>query len=229
MGLLIAAFAELKFFFIMFIIIVVMASIMTRNSVKKVLFFAFGAVALILFSTLLSSLYDYFTDFMSFEKMWDMLFNPHYASEEDIGRLSAIPVISERFLKTIPERLFGMGLGNADYSSVAIFNTDFFDTYRNTHYMLMMYSFLYIETGILGLILYVSFFIISLGVTLKIYKAKLADEAACQLSIIFGVICYILLIYNVELRKEIGYFAFFVLSLPFISMGVVKHKNELKD
>ena len=229
MGLLISAFAELKFFFVLFILIVIMAAVMTKSSVKKAVFFVFGGIMLIIFSTILSMMYDEFAGFLSIGNLWDAMLNPNYASKEDIGRFTAIPIISDRFLPGFFDRLFGMGLGNADTSSLAIFNTPFFAAHSSLHYAIFSYSFLYLETGILGLILYSIFFIISFVVALKLYKAKLADELICQLSMIFSVTCVAFMFYNVSLRSETAaYLAFFALAMPLISARAAKPREEVK-
>lgn len=229
MALLCSALAELKFFFVLFILIAIMAAVMTKNSVKKTLFFIIGGIMVIIFSTILSLMYDEFAGFLSLGNLWNALLNPNYATKEDVGRLTAIPVISERFLTTIPERLFGMGLGNADSSSLAIFNTPFFAMYNTMHYAFFSYSFLYLEIGILGLILYTIFYIISFVVALRLYKAKKADGMICQLTMIFSWICIAFMFYNIALKSELAsYLAFFVLALPLISSGETKPREEIR-
>lgn len=216
-ALFISAVAELKFFFVLFLLVAILSAVITKNSFKKILFLVLGALLVMVFSMVLVTLYESFSGFLSYENIWQALVNPNYATKEDIGRFTAIPAISNRFLTSWYDRLIGMGLGNADYSSVALFNTPFFVLHRDSHYMLMTYSFLYLETGILGLIQYATFFIISIVVSLKLYKTKLADSFACQLCFVFSIVCFALMVYNAELRTEIAYLAFFVLATPLIS------------
>lgn len=226
-GLWISALAELKVFFIIFIAIIIMALVMTKNSVKKTMFLLLCIVMVVVFSSLLSLMYDEFAGFLSLEKLWDAVLNPNYATKEDIGRFTAIPIISENFLTSFPDKLFGMGLGNADTSSLAIFNTSFYDMYGSLHYAIFSHSFLYLETGLLGLLIYISFFVVSFVVALKLYKTKKGNEQVCQLAMIFAVICVIFVFYNVALRSETAaYLAFFVLALPLISSGAVNHTRE---
>lgn len=229
MALLSSALAELKFFFILFIIIAIMAAVMTKQSVKKTLFFIIGAIMIIIFSTILSMMYDEFAGFLSIGNLWDALLNPNYATKEDVGRLTAIPIISDRFLTGFFDKLIGMGLGNADSSSLAIFNTPFFDAYNTIHYAFFSYSFLYLEIGILGLILYATFFIISFVVALRLYTTKMANEMICQLTMIFSIMCIAFMFYNIVLKSELAsYLAFFVLALPLISAGAAKPREEIK-
>lgn len=226
-SLLVSTLSELKMFFILFILILFMASFMTAHSIKKTLFFAFGAVLVVLFSTLLTVLYKDFTDFLSFDSLIKALTDTGYATEEDIGRFTALPIISQRFLPGFFRKLFGLGLGNCDSSSLSMFNTPFFESHQTVHYSYFSYAFLFLETGFVGLALYASFFVASFFVSRKLKKLEMADEVACQMSIILSVISLILLVYNSSLRMEIGFMLFFVLALPIISANEQRESDDV--
>lgn len=226
-SLLVSTLSELKMFFILFILILFMASFMTAHSIKKTLFFAFGAVLVVLFGTLLTILYKDFTDFLSFDSLIKALTDTGYATDEDIGRFTALPVISQRFLPGFFRKLFGLGLGNCDSSSLSMFNTPFFESHQTVHYSYFSYAFLFLETGFVGLALYASFFVASFFVSRKLKKLEMADEFACQMSIILSVISLILLVYNSSLRMEIGFMLFFVLALPIISANEQRESDDV--
>lgn len=226
-SLLVSTLSELKMFFILFILILFMASFMTAHSIKKTLFFAFGAVLVVLFCTLLTVLYKDFTDFLSFDSLIKALTDTGYATDEDIGRFTALPVISQRFLPGFFKKLFGLGLGNCDSSSLSMFNTPFFESHQTVHYSYFSYAFLFLETGFVGLALYASFFVASFFVSRKLKKLEMADEFACQMSIILSVISLILLVYNSSLRMEIGFMLFFVLALPIISANEQRESDDV--
>lgn len=226
-SLLVSTLSELKMFFILFILILFMASFMTAHSIKKTLFFAFGAVLVVLFSTLLTVLYKDFTDFLSFDSLIKALTDTGYATDEDIGRFTALPVISQRFLPGFFRKMFGLGLGNCDSSSLSMFNTPFFESHQTVHYSYFSYAFLFLETGFVGLALYASFFVASFFVSRKLKKLEMADEFACQMSIILSVISLILLVYNSSLRMEIGFMLFFVLALPIISANEQRESDDV--
>ena len=226
-SLLVSTLSELKMFFILFILILFMASFMTAHSIKKTLYFAFGAVLVVLFSTLLTVLYKDFTDFLSFDSLIKALTDTGYATDEDIGRFTALPIISQRFLPGFFRKLFGLGLGNCDSSSLSMFNTPFFESHQTVHYSYFSYAFLFLETGFVGLALYASFFVASFFVSRKLKKLEMADEVACQMSIILSVISLILLVYNSSLRMEIGFMLFFVLALPIISANEQRESDDV--
>ena len=143
-SLLISAMSELKFFFVIFIIILLLSALMTKQSLKKLLFLIFSAIAIGFFASILSAWYKSFDSFLSFENLLNALVNPNYATDEDIGRFTAIPVISENFLQGFWDKLFGMGLGNADESSLAIFHTPFYDSYHTFHYSYFSYAMMFL-------------------------------------------------------------------------------------
>ncbi len=226
-SLLVSTLSELKMFFSLFILIHFMARFMTAQSIKNTLFFAFGAVLVVLFSTLLTVLYKDFTDFLSFDSLIKALTDTGYATDEDIGRFTALPIISQRFLPGFFRKLFGLGLGNCDSSSLSMFNTPFFESHQTVHYSYFSYAFLFLETGFVGLALYASFFVASFFVSRKLKKLEMADEFACQMSIILSVISLILLVYNSSLRMEIGFMLFFVLALPIISANEQRESDDV--
>lgn len=227
-GLFIAALAELKFFFVIFIVIVIISAIMTKSSVRKTVFFTLSIVMILTLSSLLSLMYDEFAGFLSLDNLWTAIFNPNYATKEDIGRLTAIPTISENFLKEPMAQLFGMGLGNADTSSLEMFNTPFFEMYGTIHYSIFTYAMAYLELGIVGLIIYTSFYVAAFIVALNLYRKRVADEGICQLAMITSVMCIVFMFYNSVIRTEMaGYLVYFILALPLISVDSVKLRSKV--
>ena len=216
LSLVIATFAELKIYFIVFIAILIMALIMTKRSLRKIALVTFSVIGIIIFSTVLSLLYDEFADFLSIENLWLAFINPNYATKEDVGRFTAIPVISEKFLPSVFDKLVGLGLGNCDISSIEIFNSVFSKYHSDIHFYYFQYGFLYLETGIIGLILYVAFFVFTFISTRRFYKKGIVDSMTCRITMATSILCIVLTFYNSSLRGEITYFAYFVLALPFV-------------
>lgn len=215
-ALLISAFAELKFFFIVFVVILVMSAFLTSFSMKKVLVLLGGTILISVGATVLSTLYTYFDGFLSFDSLLTALLQDNYASSEDIGRINAIPFISNHFLRTVPDQLVGMGLGNCETSSIGIFNTAFSDRYVDLHYSIFSYAFMFLENGYIGLTLYVLFFVMCFVKARRLMKNGKGNRMLCQIGITMSVICLILLVYNSSLRTEAGYMAFFTLALPYM-------------
>ena len=224
-ALLVAALAELKIFFFIFIVVLIISSVITSFSAKKAALMLGASVLIMISYTILVALFDYFDNFLSWDFLIQSLTQSNYASDEDMGRFTSIAYICDRFLTTVPERLFGMGLGNCDTSTISIFNTRFYDTYVDTHYSIFSVSFMFIETGFVGLLFFLSFFAICLGYFIFFFKRNKGNRFFNQMGIIISILCFVLVFYNSSLRLESGYMVYFILALPFI--GVVKEKTKL--
>ncbi len=216
-ALLIATLAEIKMFFLLFVLIMLLATMMTPSTMRKWAVIGVCCVGVLGFSTLLSLLYDEFAGFLSAESLINALINPNYSSKDDIGRLVAIPMISKLFLTTFGAQMFGMGIGNTDFSGVAIFNTPFYDRYQDLNYMFYSYASLYLEVGMIGLLLYFGFFVALFFVALWLLKRHKADAFACQMGMIAAVLSVIFTVYNSGMRFESAVIIYFILALPFIS------------
>lgn len=214
-SLVISAMAELKVFFVLFMLILVISLTVTKFSWKKLLLLLVSAVLVIVSSSILSTLFS--NSSVSFESILEQITASQYATEEDLGRFSAIPTISSSILTTIPKKLFGMGLGNCDTSAFALCNTPFFKAHSAMHYTWFSSAFLFLETGYIGLYTYMLFFVISFVFSVKCLK-KGKTPLFGQLGIIASILCVVLTFYNSSLRMEVGYIIYFVLSLPVIGL-----------
>ncbi|MBQ3257696.1 MAG: hypothetical protein IJA67_09805 [Oscillospiraceae bacterium] len=217
-ALLIAALAELKFFFIEFVIIVGFSAVLTKFSLRKIVAIIGGLVAVVLFAALLEVIFPYFSGFFSVE--WfiqEATSERGYTASGDLNRLNAVSRINELWLMTWQERLFGFGLGNCDTSSFAFVNTPFYEMFGHMHYTWISYAFMYLECGWIGLFFYFGFFVLVYFKATRIQKRVSGDGVTyCRLVRIMAILCVVISIYNSSLRTEAGYMAYFVLSIPFV-------------
>lgn len=211
-----SALAELKFFFVFFIAIMIMSALLTSFSWRKLLIFALSAVLIFVTSTLLVTLFD-FEGFLSFEKIWENATQEHYSSEKTVNRLSAVATLSDTIVPNFKDRLFGFGLGNCDTSSFAICNTPFYQTYGHLRYTFFSVAFLFLEVGYIGLLLYIAFFVLCFILIRKRIKNGLCNKLHGNVALIMATLSVVLVVYNASLRAEAGYMVFFVLALPFIN------------
>lgn len=218
-SLLVAALAELKFFFFLFIFILILSAVFTAFSFRKLILLVVGSLFLMVAYTILVAFFDIFDGFLSFEYLWESITRTNYASKDDMSRLTAIPTISRLFLTSAPERLFGMGLGNCDTSTIDIFNTEFYVNYVDLHYSVFSVSFLFLETGYFGLLMYSLFFVFCFAFTLRRFRKNIGNKFFNQMALITSILSVIIMVYNSALRTEAGYMYFFVLALPFIESG----------
>ena len=231
---LIAALAELKFFFVEAIMIIVLAALFTNFSWRKFWIVAGGIAAVFSFAALLVVIFPNFAGFLSIDWFRESAMSDKgYTSSGDLNRLTAIPRINELWLTHWSQRIFGMGLGNCDTSSFAIVNTPFFEQWGHMHYTWMSYAIMYLECGWVGLIFYFGFFVL---VYLQIQKIEKRSEGIarsyCRISKIMAILCPLIAVYNSSLRAESAYMAYFVLAIPFVyarsgkTKGIQMKKRE---
>lgn len=222
-ALLISAMAEIKFFFVLFIIILAFSSFLTRFSWRKVVGLAIIALLITIAGSVLTVIFGVEQE-LTLQRIIDLATSSTYATTEDIGRFTAIPTISQRFLTDFFSKLFGLGIGNCDTSAFAICNTPFFQNYENLHYNWFSSAMLYLETGFIGLAINLSFFVLCFWAAFKRFREDKTSLYA-QMGIIFAIICVILTFYNSALRKEVGYIAYFALALPLITTRCSKRNS----
>ena len=222
-ALIIVSLAELKFFYIEIIVIVCAAVLITDFTWRKlfIIFITFVGVAFGII--ILTSVFPQFANYFVIDSMIASLSSDKgYTNSQDINRLTALPIISKNILTEFHEKIFGLGLGNCDLSSIELLNTPFYNEYSQLNYNWFSVSFLFLETGYIGLLIFILFYIICFILCLKMCKSGTAGKDFCHLAMIMCIICILSVMYNSALRLEIAYVVYFVLALPFIS---VKRKN----
>lgn len=216
-SLLIAAMAELKAFFVLIVLIMVVTAALTKFSFKKVALMIAVTFAAFAASQILVYWFG-FNNFFSISGVIEHALRESYSNSTagDVNRLSAITTLNRLILKTPIERWFGLGLGNCDTASFAIFNTPFYEKYAHLHYTWFTAPKIYLEMGYVGLVLYIMFFVQCLLMTYKVFLQKKGNRIYCQMAIVMVLICCILSFYNASLSYEAAYILYFVLALPFI-------------
>lgn len=216
-ALLVAVLAELKIFFVFCCVIVLLSAMITRFSWKKVviLLVVLGSVPLV--GLLLPVLFGESSN-VTVSRIIELITAKNYATAEDLGRFTAIPTIRRVFLTSFPEALFGLGLGNCDTAAFSLCNTPFFQNYGDIHYSWFSSAFLFLETGYVGLMLTLSFFVMTMIISVRVMKKKTGEyKLYGQIGMVMSVICIIMIFYNASLRSEIGYVAYLCLALPWIA------------
>ena len=227
--LVVAALAELKFFYIEFLLIVVMAVLMTNFSWRKVLVLIGGLGGTMVGAYILTLLFPNSTGFLSIEGILNIAASKRgYTSSGDLNRLTAIPIISERFLKTFPQKLFGLGLGNCDTSNYHFLSTPFYGKYSYLNYLRFSIASIFLETGYLGLGMFFGFFVLVIWKIARMKKYTVMDTCYGQIAILVAVCCMMITFYNSTLRMEAGYMLYFILALPFVKAGNMQ-SEELSE
>lgn len=223
----IAALAELKACFVLFVLILIGSAILTSFSWKKCLVLLMGSILLMVGTSLLSKIYG-FEGFFSWEYMWNLATQKNYSSQNDVNRLSAISTLSVELMTSPLDRIFGFGLGNCDTSSFAVFNTPFFKSHGSMHYTWLTAAMVFLEMGYIGLVAYMGFFAISGWKAYNMYRDGIGNRINNQQALLMSVICLILMFYNSSLRIESAYMIYFVLSLPLIK-SASENKAQIRS
>ena len=214
-ALFIAALAELKAFFAFFVIVLVLSAILTAFSWRKVGIIFLVAIVAVFASALLTTLFG-FDSSLSLENIWELATQKNYSASGTVNRLSAIPVLAKTIVTELHNRIFGLGLGNCDTSNFEICNSTFYQNYGHLRYNWFSCAILFLETGYIGLIIYMAFFVFCY-IAADIQRKNVGSEPLyCQMAMIMSVMCVLFVFYNSSLRTEAAYMVYFVLSLPFI-------------
>lgn len=224
----IAALAELKFFFVEALLILLMAVCLAPLRRRNLLLILGGATAVAFGVLVLEWVFPNYSGFFSWSWMWEAASASRgYTSSGDFNRLNAIARINDRFLLHWWDRLFGLGLGNCETSAFAVLNTPFFRKYGHLHYSWMSHAFWYLECGWLGLSFYMGFFVL-LFFKIRTVERNWGDARLplCKTARIMALLCPLIAVYNSSLRTEAGYMVYFILAIPFMNCAAGKGEKE---
>ena len=224
----IMAISELKVFLFELPIIIFLALINAKFSFRKITIIMVGVIGVSLGISMLGYFFeDSGLSFFTSEAIYKYMGDSGYTNSGDLSRLNAVPQIYNKFLKgSLSNSLFGIGLGNAGYSSAfSFFNSRFFMIYNALHYHWFTDAYIYIELGIIGLIIFEGFFFMIFIFSKKILnyftkKRKYIDKEVrimVQVSGIISVLCIFLSIYNSSLSMDSAYMVYFFLAVPVIA------------
>lgn len=216
-ALVIIAHAELKVSILILILVGGMALLLVNFSWRKLLIIAVGILAIIVGTTFIGRMFgDGSNSWFNLENLLELAWSEKgYTQTGDLNRLAAIFQINKRFDFTWNEKLFGLGLGNCDTSSVSLFNTPFSSRYFSMHHTWFSIAMIYLETGYCGIIQYLGLFILCYVLARK-KKQERGNELYCMMAMIMAAVCCVLFPYNASLRVESGYMAYFIMALPFV-------------
>lgn len=221
----IASFAEIKIFYVEICVLVILCSLVTRFTYKKLAIVILSiAGALIGIKMLYYIFPEIDVSMFSLKNMWRYITNPggyvgQFAHDAgDINRLSfwnkCIRLLNDTF-----EKLFGLGIGNCDRIELIGVESTFYHQYSALHYYMFSLPMILLQQGIVGMILYILLFVfIFIAVVKK--KRSLVQGQDVTLYQIVEVLClmsFLIIIYDTSLMGKGGYLFFYILALPFIN------------
>lgn len=222
----IAVVAELKFLFIEIAISLIVCMIVTRKTkkvIEKISLIVLGFFVIVGLSIpILYKLFPMFDDFFSLEMIFKSA-TESYTGQGDLGRATAIPtIISQIFNGDIFKTLFGIGLGNAEYSQTqTIFQSQFYLRYIPTKYFWFSDAVVMIQNGIVGVICYLCVFAYLIKTSWHGIKVKDRYAEMRLTCVLLAVISSLLFIYNISLNTESAYIIY-----AFLAFGIVANKRK---
>ncbi len=208
-----AAMAELKFFFIEIVVIILTYLVLSKSNANNAAVIL-GAGILVFIAIPIINKID--PDILKFFSNIDRV--KTYASNNydntTISRTTAISQINSYFFHDDKvKNLFGYGFGYCESSqSFGWANSGFANTYSYLGYRNLSVSMIFLETGFVGLIGFVAIFVFILLYAQK-YKAKIKNGSHLVfLSQIISVLAIINIWYNSCIRRETAYLTFFMLA-----------------
>lgn len=218
----ISAVAEIKIFFVEIVLIFLMAFFLvcaierrTKVFVKAIGIAAVGAISLFLGIRVMISMYPNFSNFFTIEGfLYHTTRESGYTGFGDLNRLTAIKSINNiLFIDSKLQRIFGMGIGSTEYSSINFITSLFYKQYTYLHYFWFSHAWMYLECGYLGLILYITGFIFNGISGVKRIKKYKNDSLILMTGIILSFMTLILYLYNQSLRIESAYLLYFCFAV----------------
>ena len=225
----ISVFAELKaipiFTFVIFVVVFFFNSRFTiRDFLTTMLWLVLSIIIVILSLHLLVIVYPEFSKILALDGLIKSVSSEYgYGNIGYIDRLSAIKVINrDIFSSSLIHQLFGIGMGNAEYSVIQSLTSSFYSTYGHSYcYLNFCVAILYIEGGYIGFLLYASVFltlIVNFVKQICILKHKKKwRKLTYYESIGLGMSClgFIFIWYNNLLRTDMSLLMALYIAVPF--------------
>ena len=212
-----SATAELKVFLVELVVIVVFTAFRRGVSWRAIIALAVGGVVLstasMYFIALNSGGSSTYADNYSLQGYLDYATrDTGYNGSGDLNRFTGIGTVADYIFHNDPLlELFGIGLGNADYTN--FFTSDFYAQYSYLNYQWFQAIWMFIETGFVGIILYLLIIVV-------IFNKARTMASDDQYDIVVQTTCVLMIVlffYNITLRLEPSAFLLMlILSLPYI-------------
>lgn len=144
-----------------------------------------------------------------------------YTGSNDLNRFTGIGMVATTIFNNDPLKLlFGIGLGNADYTN--FFSTSFYDQHYSMHYQWFHAIWMFIENGYVGVILYLAIIIVAwraCALYIPVGRIRTMTRVTCVLMIV-------LFFYNITLRMEpSGYLLMLIIAIPYM-YAMEDHKAQ---
>lgn len=220
-----AVLIELKVFFVEFVLIVLILFALQFKKIKftkKNIMIGVAALAgsfivMLIMIRILYFVYPWMKGTLSLQGMIaTVTSSAGYSGAGDFNRFTAITgVFKTCFNNNIVDGLIGIGVGNCNIGMKA---NSFVDFFSYTNYAWFQSSYIFAETGIIGLITYICTFIS------VFFNTKCENEYSNNAKVM-AIMALLLIIYDEVLKTEGAYIIYFIISMGFI----IENREMAKD
>lgn len=216
-----AALSEIKIFFIEFPLIILVVMIFAKVSYKKIVLAIAGVCMFYFAMSFFAKYYPlFYARFSSLSSIIDM--GRDVGTGYNISRLGAFESISDLFFNnSIFRKIFGLGFGGCETSSLSFLNSPFYKTNGRYNYVWFGHMITFLETGYVGIILTLAFFLSVVVYSFRMKRQYRQGETVHTMSIFaitIGGIAIVNIWYNNFIRGELQYLVYFALATVFISV-----------
>ncbi len=236
-----AALNELKYYLVELLFILILYTVVTREYKRMLKLFPGIAVIIYTSMILMYYLYPYYSAFYAllFADFSHVLREPHHINPDSLGRHDQIEGVTwpiRNYAESIRPSLgnlsivTGLGLGNAELSTNGRFDSAFYLTNIRLWYWDFIQSMIYIETGIIGLVIYnAAWFIIPIRSYISYIREKRGNDL---MKIMMCVMVIFVMIYDASMRNNYGYMMWAFLGITYAvfagDRGYVREKANHK-
>ena len=227
--LIIAALAEIKIYYIEFVVIIVLAILFTKPSFRTFLTIGLTFVGLIAAINILKNIFP-----LQYETLVNVELLKEYADARsggyNISRMNAFNDINRLFFQdNVVLKLFGYGLGGCEMSSFSFLISDFFKKYGAYNYRWFAHEMIYLQNGIVGIILFINYFI---QIFIHAFKKKRIfhnDKKIINyatITQIFSILVIVNIWYNQTITTDFQYLIYVVLASFLIQFKTKKYSEN---
>lgn len=212
-----AAIAELKFYFVELVVVLILSLLVQKPSFKNLAVAAIVLALMAYFITLLGEMYPLFADFFSPESMLEYA-ETNYGGGETVSRLNAVGIIDSSFMPNFLTEAIGLGFGSGQ--NTQFFSSPLYSKYGEIYnWSWFSHASIFLETGYVGLLLYTFVYVALCVVFWKNKRETPGKEWLMRCGVIFCIMCLILLFYNSTLIGEPAcYLVGVFLALPLCAL-----------
>ena len=233
-GLYMAALAEIKLVILLMVFGCITALVICRKSRRSEALIAFDVLALFLGIQVLYLIFPKFDQFFTLERIFSYVTTQegyvNTGGAAGLDRMTAIPYVYENFLHTWQEKLFGIGLGNADYSSFSFLTSPFYVENSWTGYSYFSSAFLTLELGAIGFAGFLLWYGNSIVQCVRLRVQSIREKNIHDCVLILGIIAVLMIFSNQSMKLESAAFlANCILCFPFILRKPEQTEQDAPD